>query len=64
MDHSLERSLSEMQGHLFEMSGELGYDSKTFIKSFMNSNIAKGLDDEFDFMQWAGKEYIFEKNAG
>lgn len=61
MDHSLQRTLSEMQGQLFEMSGERGYDSKTFIKSFMNSDIAKGLDDEFDYMQWAGKEYILEK---
>ena len=61
MEHSLQRVLSEMQGKLFEMSGELGYDSVRFIKSYMNSAIAKGLDDEFDYMQWAGKEYIFEK---
>lgn len=61
MKHSLQRTLSEMQGQLFEMSGELRCDSAAFIKTFMNSAIAKGLDDEFDYMQWAGKEYILEK---
>ena len=33
MEHSLQRVLSEMQGKLFEMSGELGYDSVMIIKS-------------------------------
>ncbi len=61
MDKSLQLSLSEMQAQLFEMSGELGYDSEKFIKGFMNSDIAKGLDSEFDFMHWAGKEYILER---
>ena len=28
---------------------------------FMTSSIAAKLDSEFDFLQWAGKEYIFEK---
>ena len=27
----------------------------------MNSEIAKGLDGDFDYMQWAGKEYILER---
>lgn len=61
MDKSLQHSLSEMQAQLFEKSGELGYNSEKFIKAFMNSDIAKGLDSEFDFMQWAGKEYILER---
>lgn len=61
MDKSLQLSLSEMQGKIFELSGEFGYSSEVFIKSFMNSDIAKGLDSEFDFMQWAGKEYILER---
>lgn len=61
MDKSLQRSLSEMQAQLFELSGELGYDSEKFIKGFMYSDIAKGLDSEFDFMHWAGKEYILER---
>lgn len=57
----LRRTLSEMQGALFEMSGAEGYDSEKFIKVFMNSKIAEGLDSDFDYMQWAGKEYIMER---
>lgn len=61
IDKTLRRSLSQMQGALFEMSGSEGFDSETFIKVFMNSKIAEGLDSDFDFMQWAGKEYIMER---
>jgi hypothetical protein len=61
MEKSLQRSLSEMQAQLFEMTGNMGYDSAVFIKAFMNSDIAKDLDSEFDFMHWAGKEYILER---
>ena len=60
-DPKLKRILSEMQGKLFELSGINGYDSEKFIKAFMNSETAKGLDSDFDYMQWAGKEYILEK---
>ena len=49
IDKDLRRSLSQMQGSLFEMSGMQGYDSETFIKVFMNSKIAEGLDSDFDF---------------
>lgn len=58
---SFERSQARMQGKLFQLSGDEGYDSEGFIKTFMTSKIAKALDSEFDFLQWAGKEYIFEK---
>jgi hypothetical protein len=61
MNRSFQTSLADMQGKLFELSGKKGYSSETFIRIFMNSQIAVGLDDEFDFMQWAGKEYIMEK---
>ena len=60
-DKVLRRSLSEMQGALFEMSGAEGYDSETFIRVFMHSKIAEGLDSDFDYTQWAGKEYIMER---
>ena len=50
-DKTLRRSLSQMQGALFEMSGSEGFDSETFIKVFMNSKISEGLDSDFDFMQ-------------
>lgn len=61
MEKSIQLTLSEMQGHLFEMSGNMGYNSTVFIKAFMNSDIARGLDSDFDFMHWAGKEYILER---
>ena len=61
IDKFLGYSLSRMQGFLFEMSGAEGYDSQAFIKVFMNSKIAEGLDSDFDFTQWAGKEYIMER---
>ena len=60
-DKLLTRSLSQMQGALFEMSGREGYDSETFIRVFMHSGIAEGLDSDFDYSQWAGKEYLMER---
>ena len=60
-DKLLIRSLSQMQGALFEMSGKEGYDSETFIRVFMHSGIAEGLDSDFDYSQWAGKEYLMER---
>ena len=61
MEKALRRTLSEMQAQLFVLIGDMGYDSVIFIKAFMNSDVAKGLDSDFDFMQWAGKEYILER---
>lgn len=61
MHSSLETALADMQGKLFEMSGEKGFASEPFLKAFMTSDIAAELDSPFDFMQWAGKEYIFER---
>ena len=61
MNKSLQYSLANMQGKLFELSADDGYDSECFIRLFMTSSIAAKLDSEFDFLQWAGKEYIFEK---
>ncbi len=61
MNYHLESALSDMQGQLFEMSIAKGFDSETFIKTFMQSDIARDLDSDFNFMQWAGKEYIMER---
>ncbi|MCI7146237.1 MAG: hypothetical protein MR991_07365 [Clostridiales bacterium] len=60
-DMSIRTSLCEMQGKLFEMSGMEGYDSECFIRTFMNSDLAVGLDSDFDFTHWAGKEYLLER---
>lgn len=61
MIEALKIPLSDMQGKLFEMSREKGYDSEKFISAFMKSQIARDLDSEFNHIQWAGKEYIMER---
>ena len=50
--------LFDIQGRLFELSGSKGYDSATFIKAFMTSETAKGLDSKYNRLQWAGEEYL------
>lgn len=59
IEQALRTPLSKMQGLLFELSGLKGYDSQIFIETFMKSQIAKGLDRDFDFMQWAGKDILW-----
>ena len=61
MTQTLQLTLSDMQGQLFELSKEKGLDSEKFIKAFMLSEIAADLDSEFNHVQWAGKEYIMER---
>lgn len=56
-----EQTLCDMQGKLFEMSATEGYSSESFIKTFMLSKSAAGLDSVFNHMQWAGQGYIFDR---
>lgn len=63
MMDSLELALCEMQGHLFELTAEKGYESESFVKAFMNSEVAKDLDKPFDHTQWAGEEYLLSRFA-
>ena len=56
--NELQLKLCDIQGRLFELSGIKGYDSIPFIKTFMNSDVAKGLDSKFNRLQWAGEEYL------
>lgn len=58
---AFETSLCDMQGKLFEIGAERGYESASFIQAFMSSKIARELDSAFNYMQWAGKEYIMER---
>ena len=55
--------MCDIQGRLFELSGANGYDSVTFVKAFMTSEVAKGLDSKFNRMQWAGEEYLLAEIA-
>ena len=57
----IESKLCDVQGRLFELSIDRGYDSEQFIKSFMLSDLAKNLDSEFNSMQWMGEEYLLEE---
>ena len=52
--------LCEIQGRLFEHLARRQVDAKAFIRAFMNSKAAEGLDADYDRMQWAGEAYIFE----
>ena len=61
MNKSLQLTLCDTQGKLFELSGERGYDSKAFIKAFMTTDISKDMDKDFHHVQWAGKEYIMSR---
>lgn len=61
MLNSLEHTLCKMQGKLFEMTLDKGYDSEQFIRTFMRSQTAADLDKPFDHMQWAGESYIMDR---
>ena len=61
MNKSLQLTLCDTQGKLFELSGERGYDSEAFIKAFMTTDISKDMDKYFHHLQWAGKEYIMSR---
>ena len=59
--NELQIKLCDIQGRLFELSAEKKIDSATFIKAFMMSETAKALDSDYNRMQWAGEEYLFEE---
>ena len=61
--NELQLKMCDIQGRLFELSGTKGYDSASFIKAFMGSDVAKGLDSKFNRMQWAGEEYLLAELA-
>lgn len=64
----LANQLCQVQGRLFEMAAERDLDSEEFIRKFMNSKEAAGLDDSYDRLQWLGEAYIMgqflDENGG
>ena len=63
----LQLKLCDIQGRLFELSAAKKLPSAAFIKAFMTSDTAKGLDSSYNRMQWMGEEYLLEEvisNAG
>ena len=61
----LQLKLCDIQGRLFELSGEKQLPSAAFIRAFMTSDVAKELDSRYNRAQWMGEEYLLEeiKNA-
>lgn len=57
----LQLKLCDIQGRLFELSGEKKLPSAAFIKTFMTSETAKELDSRYNRMQWMGEEYLLEE---
>ena len=57
----IEIKLCDIQGRLFELSVEKGFNSESFAKHFMESNVAKALDSSYNRMQWVGEEYLLEE---
>ena len=58
---SLQLLLCEMQGRLFTLAAERGYNADRFVECFMKSKAAAKLDAVFDRMQWLGEAYILEE---
>ena len=58
---SLQLLLCEMQGRLFTLAAERGYDADRFVGCFMRSRAAAKLDAVFDRMQWLGEAYVLEE---
>lgn len=58
---SWQYALCNEQGDLYSVAGKKGYDSKSFIRTFMNSSVAADMDKPFHFMQWAGKLYLIDR---
>lgn len=58
---SLQLKMCDIQGRLFELSAQQGYDSEKFVPLFMGSEVAKSLDSKYNRMQWAGEEYLLDE---
>lgn len=61
--NELQLKMCDIQGRLFELSADKEYGSANFVKTFMNSEVAKALDSTYNRMQWAGEEYLLEEIA-
>lgn len=61
--NELQIKMCDIQGRLFELSADKGLSSAAFIKTFMLSEVSKGLDSKFNHMQWAGEEYLLDETV-
>lgn len=58
---TIKLKLCDIQGRLFELFADSQYDAENLVKTFMTSDLARALDSEYNRMQWAGEEYLFEE---
>ncbi|MCR4662131.1 MAG: hypothetical protein K5765_09080 [Clostridia bacterium] len=59
--NNLELKICDIQGRLFELFINTEYDAESLVKAFMNSEIAKNLDSDYNRMQWVGEEYLLDE---
>jgi hypothetical protein len=51
MCKSLQLTLCDTQGKLFELAADRGYRSEAFINAFMTSQVSADMDKEFHHVQ-------------
>lgn len=56
----LQIKLCDVQGRLFENSVSAGFESESFARAYMRSDVARNYDRPFDHVQWAGEGYLME----
>ena len=59
--NAFEFKLCDVQGRLFELFSETKYDAESLVEAFMNGDVARNLDSDYNRMQWAGEEYLLEE---
>ena len=57
----IELDLCTVQGRLFELALRGGYEIEGFVDKFMASSVARGLDSDYNRLQWSGEEYILHR---
>ena len=55
----LQLKFCDIHGRLFERS--TAFASESFIRGFMNSEVAEHLDSPYNKLQWMGEEYLMEE---
>lgn len=58
---SIELKLCDIQGRLFELFVQSGYNAAELVRVFMTGSLAENLDAPYNRMQWVGEEYLLEE---
>ena len=57
----ISHKLCSIQGRLFELSVKYGFESNSFVKTYMNSDVAAKFNSAYDRSQWMGEEYLLDE---